>query len=110
MEVKMVQSDMNEENLDLVNRFIIKAFKEKFEYEDIAKYIKDNCDNSFGGEYLCLVVERYAGFGSCLKYAPGSLFIGDYQDYRIIIFGSSINNKEVNTQNNNRNKRYYSKK
>ena len=86
MEVKVVQTDMEQDMQNLVCDFIAEAFDRKIEYEDIAKYIKDLCDTNFGGEYLCLVVDRYAGFGSCIRCAPGSLFMGDYKKNRIIVF------------------------
>ena len=56
------------------------------EYEDISKYIKDECDKKFGEEFLCIIVDKFAAFGSCLKCAPGSLFMAEYQKYRVIIF------------------------
>ncbi len=86
MEVNILQSDMTEEMEDSVCNFVIQAFKKKIEYEDIAKYIKDECDKKFGGEFLCIIVDKYGGFGSCLKCAPGSLFMGEYQNNRIIVF------------------------
>ena len=86
MEVNILQSDMTEEMKASVSNFIIQGFKKKIEYEDIAKYIKDECDKKFGGEFIGIIVDKYGGFGSCLKCAPGSLFMGEYQDNRIIIF------------------------
>ena len=86
MEVNILQSDMTEEMKKSVSNFIIQGFKIKIEYEDIAKYIKDECDKKFGGEFLGIIVDKYGGFGSCLKCAPGSLFMGEYQNNRIIIF------------------------
>ena len=86
MEVNILQSDMTEEMKASVSNFIIQGFKKKIEYEDIAKYIKDECDKKFGGEFIGIIVDKYGGFGSCLKCAPGSLFMGEYQDNRIILF------------------------
>ncbi len=86
MEVNILQSDMTEEMKRSVCNFIIQGFKNKIEYEDIAKYIKDECDKKFGGEFIGIIVDKYGGFGSCLKCAPGSLFMGEYQNDRIIIF------------------------
>ena len=86
MEVNILQSDMTDEMKKSVSNFIIQGFKKKIEYEDIAKYIKDECDKKFGGEFLGIIVDKYGGFGSCLKCAPGSLFMGEYQNNRIIIF------------------------
>ena len=86
MEVNILQSDMTEEMKRSVCNFIIRGFKNKIEYEDIAKYIKDECDKKFGGEFIGIIVDKYGGFGSCLKCAPGSLFMGEYQNDRIIIF------------------------
>ena len=86
MEVNILQSDMTEEMQNSVCDFIIDGFKKKVEYEDISKYIKDECDKKFGEEFLCIIVDKYAAFGSCLKCAPGSLFMGEYQNYRIILF------------------------
>ena len=86
MEVNILQSDMTEEMKTSVCNFIIQGFKKKIEYEDTAKYIKDECDKKFGGEFIGIIVDKYGGFGSCLKCAPGSLFMGEYQDNRIILF------------------------
>ena len=86
MEVKELQSDMPSEMKKLIPGFIINGFKDTIEYEDIAKYIKDECDKTFGEEFLCIIVDKYAGFGSCLKCAPGSLYTGEYKNNRIIIF------------------------
>ena len=86
MEVKVLQTDMTEEMQDSVCDFIIEGFRKKIEYEDIAKYIKDECDKYFGGEFMGIIVDKYSGFGSCLKCAPGSLFMGEYQNNRIILF------------------------
>ena len=86
MEVNILQSDMTEEMKNAVSNFVIQGFKKKIEYEDIAKCIKDECDEKFGGEFLCIIVDKYGGFGSCLKCAPGSLFMGEYQNNRIIVF------------------------
>ena len=86
MEVNILQSDMNEEMKKIVSGFVVQGFKIKEDYEDISKYIKDECDKKFGEEFLCIIVDKYAGFGSCLKCAPGSLFMGEYQNYRVIIF------------------------
>ena len=86
MEVNILQSDMTDEMKKSVSNFIIQGFKKKIEYEDIAKYIKDECDKKFGGEFIGIIVDKYGGFGSCLKCAPGSLFMGEYQNNRIIIF------------------------
>ena len=81
-----MQSDMTGEMQDSVCDFIIEGFRKKIEYEDIAKYIKDECDKYFGGEFIGIIVDKYGGFGSCLKCAPGSLFMGEYQNNRIILF------------------------
>ena len=86
MEVNILQSDMTEEMKNAVSNFVIQGFKKKIEYEDIAKYIKDECDKKFGGEFIGIIVGKYGGFGSCLKCAPGSLFMGEYQNNRIIVF------------------------
>ncbi len=86
MEVNILQSDMTEEMQNSVCDFIIDGFKKKVEYEDIAKYIKDQCDKNFGGEFIGIIVDKFGGFGSCLKCAPGSLFTAEYQNNRIIIF------------------------
>ena len=86
MEVNILQSDMTEEMQNSICDFIIDGFKKKVEYEDIAKYIKDQCDKKFGGEFIGIVVDKFGGFGSCLKCAPGSLFTAEYQNNRIIIF------------------------
>ena len=85
-EVIELQSDMEDEMKKLIPGMIIEGFKEKTEYEDIAKYIKDECDKAFGEEFLCIIVDNHAGFGSCLRCAPGTLYMGKYQDNRIIIF------------------------
>ena len=77
MEVDVLQTDMPKEMQKLVSQFIVQGFKKKVEYEDISKYIKDECDKKFGDDFLCLVVDKFAGFGSCLKCAPGSLFMGE---------------------------------
>ena len=86
MEVTVLQSDMPNEIQKIIPGFIVQGFKRKIEYEDISKYIKDECDKKFGDEFLCIVVDKHAGFGSCLKCAPGSLFMGEYQNNRIILF------------------------
>ena len=86
MEVNILQSDMTEEMQNSVCDFIVDGFNKKVEYEDIAKYIKDQCDKNFGGEFIGIIVDKFGGFGSCLKCAPGSLFNGEYQNNRIIIF------------------------
>ena len=86
MEVNILKSDMTEDMKKIVSDFVIQGFKKKVEYEDISKYIKDECDKKFGEEFLCIIVDKYAGFGSCLKCAPGSLFMGEHKNYRIIIF------------------------
>ena len=86
MEINILQSDMTEEMQNSICDFIIDGFKKKVEYEDIAKYIKDQCDKNFGGEFIGIVVDKFGGFGSCLKCAPGSLFTAEYQNNRIIIF------------------------
>ena len=86
MEVKVLQSDMTNEMQKIIGGFIVQGFKKKVEYEDISKYIKDECDKKFGDEFLCLIVDKNAGFGSCLKCAPGSLYMGEYQSYRVILF------------------------
>ena len=86
MEVDVLQTDMPKEMQKLVSEFIVQGFKKKVEYEDISKYIKDECDKKFGDDFLCLVVDKFAGFGSCLKCAPGSLFMGEYQNNKVILF------------------------
>ena len=86
MEVDVLQTDMPKEMQKLVSQFIVQGFKKKVEYEDISKYIKDECDKKFGDDFLCLVVDKFAGFGSCLKCAPGSLFMGEYQNNKVILF------------------------
>ena len=86
MEVNVLQSDMPNDMQKLIKGYIVQGFKRKVEYEDISKYIKDECDKKFGEEFLCIVVDKYAGFGSCLKCAPGSLFMGEYQNNRVILF------------------------
>ena len=86
MEVNILQSDMTDEMKKSVSNFIIQGFKKKIEYEDIAKYIKDECDKKFRGEFLCIIVDKFGGFGSCLKCAPGSQFLGEYENERIILF------------------------
>ena len=86
MEVNILQSDMSEEMKKIVSGFVVQGFKRKVDYEDISKYIKDDFDKKSGEEFLCIIVDKYAGFGSCLKCAPGSLFMGEYQNYRVIIF------------------------
>ena len=86
MDVNILQSDMTEEMQNSVCDYVVDGFKIKVEYEDIAKYIKDQCDKNFGGEFIGIVVEKHGGFGSCIKCAPGSLFMAEYQNNRIIIF------------------------
>ena len=86
MEVKVLQSDMTKEMQKLISGFIVQGFKRKSEYEDISKYIKDECDKKFKEEFLCIVVDKNVGFGSCLKCAPGSLFMGEYNNNRVILF------------------------
>ena len=86
MEVSVLQTDMPSDMQKSVRDFIVQGFKKKIEYEDISKCIKDECDKKFGDEFLCLVVDKNAGFGSCLKCAPGSLFMGEYQNNRVILF------------------------
>ena len=86
MEVKILQSDMNDKMKNLVCNIISQGFKNKSEYEEIAKYIKDESDKKFGGEFICIIVDKYGGFGSCLKCAPGSQFLGEYENDRIILF------------------------
>ena len=86
MEVSVLQSDMPNDMQKLIKGFVVQGFKKKIEYEDISKYIKDECDKKFGEEYLCLVVDKFSGFGSCLKCEPVSLFMGEYQNNRIILF------------------------
>mgnify|MGYP002627034671 FL=1 len=86
MEVNVLQSDMTEDMKKIICGFVIQGFKRKGEYEDISKYIKDECDKKFGDEFLCIIVDKYAAFGSCLKCAPGSLFMGEYDNFRVIIF------------------------
>ena len=86
MEVNILQSDMTENMKKAVSGFVVQGFKKKEDYEDISKYIKDERDTKFGYEFLCIIVDKYAAFGSCLKCAPGSLFMGEYQNYRVIIF------------------------
>ena len=85
MEVKILQSDMENNMKNLVCSIVSQGFKKKIEYEDIAKYIKDECDKKFGGEFICIIFDKYGGFGSCLKCAPGSQFLGEYENDRIII-------------------------
>ena len=85
MEVKILQSDMEEKMKKKVCNIVSQGFKIKSEYEDIAKCIKDECDKEFGGEFLCIIVDKYGGFGSCLKCAPGSQFLGEYENDRVII-------------------------
>ena len=86
MDVNILQSDMTEEMQNSICDFIIDGFKKKVEYEDIAKYIKAQCDKNFGGEFIGIIVDKFGGFGSCLKCAPGSLFTAEYQNNRVIIF------------------------
>ena len=86
MEVKILQSDMENDMKRKVIGLVVEGFKKRVEYEDIAKYIKDECDKKFGGEFLCIVVDKFGGFGSCLKCAPGSVFTAEYQNDRIILF------------------------
>ena len=86
MEVTILQTDMTDDMKNKVVNFVIQGYKKKIEYEDLAKYIKDECDKKFGGEFLCIVVDKYGAFGSCLKCAPGSLFTAEYQNDRIILF------------------------
>ena len=86
MEVNILQSDMTEEMKKVISGFVLLGFKNKVELEDISKFIKDVCDKKFGDEFLCIIVDKYAAFGSCLKCAPGSLFMGEYQNYRVILF------------------------
>ena len=86
MEVNVLQSDMTDDMKKIISGFVVQGFKNKVEFEDISKYIKDECDKEFGGEFLCIIVDKYAAFGSCLKCAPGSLFMGEYQNYRVILF------------------------
>ena len=85
MDVKILQTDMEDNMKNSVRNIVSKGFKIKSEYEDIAKFIKDECDKQFGEEFLCIVVDKYGGFGSCLKCAPGSQFLGEYENDRIII-------------------------
>ena len=85
MDVKILQSDMEEKMKNSVCGIVSQGFKIESEYEDIAKYIKDECDKEFGGEFLCIIVDKYGGFGSCLKCAPGSQFLGEYENDRVII-------------------------
>ena len=42
MEVKILQSDMDDKMKNLVVNIVSQGFKKKLEYEDIAKYIKMN--------------------------------------------------------------------
>ena len=86
MEVKVLQSDMDEQMKKQVITIISQGFKKKSEYEDIAKYIKDECDKKFGIEFLCIIVDKFGRFGSCLKCAPGSQFLGEFENDRIILF------------------------
>ena len=86
MDVNILQSDMSDQMKNTVRNIVSQGFKNKSEYEDIAKYIKDECDKKFGGEFLCIVIDKYGGFGSCLKCAPGSQFLGEYENDRIILF------------------------
>ena len=84
--VSVLQSDMPINMQSLIKDFIVKGFRANLEFEDISKSIKDQCDKKFGEEYLCIVVDKHCGFGSCLKCQPGSLFMGEYQGSRVILF------------------------
>ena len=84
--VSVLQSDMPIDMQTLIKGFIVQGFFKKLEFEDISKYIKDECDKKFGDEYLCIVVDKHCGFGSCLKCQPGSLFMGEFQGSRVILF------------------------
>ena len=84
--VLISQEEISAEMKKAGSNFVSQGFKKKVEYDDISKYIKDECDKKFGDEFLCIIVDKYAAFGSCLKCAPGSLFMGEYQNYRVIIF------------------------
>ena len=64
MEVNILQSDMIEDMKIIISGFVTQGFKKKVEYEHISKYIKDECDNKFGEEFLCIIVDKYAVFGS----------------------------------------------
>ena len=86
MEVNILQSDMPNDMQKIIQGFIAQGFKRKIEYEDISKYIKDECDKKFGEEFLCIVVDKNTGFGSCLKCAPGSLLMGECQNNKVILF------------------------
>ena len=86
MDVKILQSDMEEKMKNSVRGIVSQGFKIESEYEAIAKYIKDECDKKFGGEFICIIIDKYGGFGSCLKCAPGSQFLGEYENDRIILF------------------------
>ena len=55
MEVKILQSDMPHEMQKIIPEFIVQGFKRKVEYEDISKYIKDECDKKFGEQSLWTV-------------------------------------------------------
>ena len=39
----------------------------------------------------CSIVDKYGGFGSCLKCAPGSQFLGEYENDRVIILEYKYN-------------------
>ena len=84
--VEVLQSDMPINMQILIKGFIVQGFKKNLEFEDISKYIKNECDKQFGDEYLCIVVDKHCGFGSCLKCQPGSLFMGEFQGSRVILF------------------------
>ena len=86
MEVSVLQSDMPNDMQKIISGFVVQGFKKKVEYEDISKCIKDECDKKFGDEFLCIVVDKNTGFGSCLKCAPGSLYMGEYKNNRVILF------------------------
>ena len=60
MEVNILQSDMTEDMKKIISGFVLQGFKKKVEYEDISKYIKDECDKKFGEEFLCIIVDKFA--------------------------------------------------
>ena len=56
MDVKILQSDMEEKMKNSVRGIVSQGFKIESEYEDIAKYIKDECDKKFGAGCLVLII------------------------------------------------------
>ena len=57
--VEVLQSDMPINMQILIKGFIVQGFKKNLEFEDISKYIKNECDKQFGDEYLCIVVDKH---------------------------------------------------